>query len=167
MTSHGKLLNIASSLAIGATMALSSWHVLAQQARTPASVNESAPARAGAATVPTGSGDHPVGNAASQPVMPGGAQSPSSVNESAPARAGAASTPTGGQGRSAQPVGATDSMGTLPRTPSSVSESAPARTGPGSVPTARYTRHWDIADTNNDGVIDRFEFDRWMTSERR
>jgi hypothetical protein len=25
---------------------------------------------------------------------------------------------------------------------------------------------WDVADVNNDGVIDRFEFDRWMMQER-
>lgn len=129
----------------------------------PSSVNESAPAQTGPATVPTGPGGRQplAGGAPAYP--PSGA---SGVNESMPATAGGASTPTAGQGKSAAPVGRTDSMNRQVQTPSSVNESAPARTGQATVPTARYTRNWGEADVNRDGVVDRFEFDRWMDRQQ-
>ena len=131
----------------------------AKEVKTPSGVSESAPARTGPATVPTGPGGR-------QPLAGGAPEypprGPSGVSESSPATVGPASTPTVGQGRSAAPVGSTGAMDRLPQTPSSVSESAPARTGAATVPTARYTRDWSAADANKDGVVDRFEFDRWM-----
>ena len=120
------------------------------------SASESAPARAGSATVPT------EGPRAGTPAYPP-TTSPSSVSESAPATTGPGSTPTRGQGRSAPPQ-RTDSMGRLPEAPSSVSESAPARTGKASVPTAP---RFDTLDYNKDGVIDRSEYDRFFREKKR
>lgn len=121
----------------------------------PSSVNESAPARTGQATVPTGGGNQlPQQTEARYP----GSAIPSNVSESAPARTGAASTPTGGPGQSA-PAPTTEAMNRLPRTPSGVNESAPARTGSANVPTAQ-VHSFETADANRDGVIDRSEYYR-------
>lgn len=150
------------AIGLGALVALPAAG-LAQQARQyPSSVSESAPARTGPATTPTGPGGRqPLAGGA--PAYP--PQGPSGVSESQPATTGSASTPTAGQGQSAN-VGKTESINRLPQTPSSVSESAPARTGSATVPSARHTRMWDQADANKDGVVDRFEFDRWMMKQQ-
>ena len=161
MTRHDPIRKSCGAMFFGALLALPVSYSAAQQAKTPSTVNESAPARTGAATVPSGSGNQPLSGSAARSAYP--PQTPSGANESAPARAGSAATPTGGQGQSA--VGKTESINRLPQTPSSVSESAPARTGAATVPTARYTPMWSQADANNDGVIDRFEFDRWMVQQ--
>jgi hypothetical protein len=152
-----------SAIICGALFALPAVGAAQQTDQNPTSVSESAPARTGAASVPTGPGGRqPL--AGGTPAYP--PQGAAGVSESMPATAGRAATPTAGQGQSATPVGRTESMNRLPQTPSSVSESAPARSGAATVPTARYTRNWDEADANNDGVIDRFEFDRWMTRQQ-
>jgi hypothetical protein len=149
MTRHILMTKSCGAIFAGAVLAIAASYSAAQQVKTPSTVSESAPARAGTASVPTASGK------ASHPTS--APRTPTAANESAPAPAGARGQPA---------VGKTESINRLPQTPSSVSESAPARTGQATVPTARYTRTWSQADANNDGVIDRFEFDRWMTSQQ-
>lgn len=152
-----------SAIIAAALLAMPAVSTAQQTDQKPSSVSGSAPARTGPATVPTGPGGRQplAGGAPAYP--PKGA---SGVNESMPATAGQASTPTAGKGQSAAPVGRTDSTSRQVQTPSSVSESAPARTGQASVPTARHTRNWGEADANRDGVVDRFEFDRWMDRQQ-
>ena len=148
MTRHIFITKSCGAIFTATVLALAASYSAAQQAKTPSGVSESAPARAGSASVPTAA------DKAGQPAYP--PKTPSAAREVSPGPAGITS----------QPAGKTDSINRLPQTPSSVSESAPARTGKATVPTARYTRTWSQADANNDGVIDRFEFDRWMTSQQ-
>lgn len=147
-----------SAMVAAALFALPAASIAQQTSTQPSGVSESAPARAGSATVPTG---RPDGRGGAPAYPPTGA---SGVSESSPGTAGRASTPTAGQGKTAAPR--TESTPHKVQTPSSVSESAPARTGQDTVPTARYTRNWSEADTNRDGVVDRFEFDRWMDRQQ-
>ena len=147
-------------LGLAFTLAATSWASDYNNPNTgisrtqPSSVNESAPARTGKATVPTGGGNQlPAQTGARYP----GSAIPSNVSESAPARTGRASTPTGGAGQSAPPPN-TEAMNRLPRTPSSVNESAPARTGRATVPTGQ-VQSFETADLNRNGVIDRSEYD--------
>lgn len=148
-----------SAITIAALFALPAVSTAQQTNKNPSSVSESAPARTGPATVPTGPGGREAGGTPAYPP-----KGPGGVNESMPAAAGNASTPTAGKGQSAAPR--TESMNRQVQTPSSVNESAPARTGKATVPTARHTRNWGEADSNRDGVVDRFEFDRWMDRQK-
>lgn len=148
-----------------ATLVAAALAFPAAAANNPSSVNESAPARTGSASVPTG-GSNPSIRSSENVALP---KSPSSVNESAPARTGT-STPTGAPSHAMR-------MGTEPtdhkmKTPSSVNESAPAQTGKQTTPTAKGKKHrrsamrFDDADMNKDGNVDRMEFDSYMAKHR-
>lgn len=145
----------------GSTAALTAQ---AAEVKQPANVSESAPARTGPASTPTGSS-----GTAGTSVKP---QTPSAVNESAPARTGAATTPTGSSGGSTS-----GEMSRLPKTPGSVSESAPARTGPATTPTGgerakpkksskSAAARFQAADKDGDGKLDMAEFEQAMKRKK-